>query len=98
MTHAHNNFAEMAQAYVRDQGSTSRMKIDHLRAQDWSDDRYARARAGIVDVGGSLGHAATALHNLTTLTFSRWVLDLPWQPSPRTPSSAFYLASHHITQ
>lgn len=60
MAHAHNDFAEMGHAFMRDQGSTSRMKIDHLlRAQDWSDDKYAHAR--IVDVGGSLGHAATAL-------------------------------------
>ena len=51
-------FAEVGHAFMRDQQSTSMMKIDHLlQGRDWSD----CARSRIVDVGGSLGHASIAL-------------------------------------
>ncbi|KAK2754872.1 hypothetical protein FQN54_006765 [Arachnomyces sp. PD_36] len=51
-------FAEIGHAFMRDQGSTSMMKIDHLlKARDWSDCAQAR----IIDVGGSVGHASIAL-------------------------------------
>ena len=58
MTHANKEFAEVGHAFMRDQGSTSRMRIDHLlNARDWSDCADSR----IIDVGGSLGHASIAL-------------------------------------
>ena len=58
MAHADAEFADIGHTFMREQGSTSRMKIDHLvKARDWSD----ASEAKIVDVGGSLGHASIAL-------------------------------------
>lgn len=58
---ANPEFAEVGHAFMRDQGSTSQMKIEHLlKARDWSDATSAR----IVDVGGSLGHASIALASI----------------------------------
>lgn len=58
MAHENKEFAEIGHTFMREQGSTSRMKIDHLlKARDWSE--FGEAR--IVDVGGSLGHASIAL-------------------------------------
>jgi 6-hydroxytryprostatin B O-methyltransferase len=58
MAHENKEFAEVGHTFMREQGSTSRMKIDHLlKARDWSE--FGEAR--IVDVGGSLGHASIAL-------------------------------------
>ena len=58
---ANKEFAEVGHAFMRDQGSTSRMRIEHLlEARNWSDAGEAR----IVDVGGSLGHASIALASI----------------------------------
>jgi 6-hydroxytryprostatin B O-methyltransferase len=58
MAHANKEFAEIGHTFMREQGSTSRMKIDHLlKARDWSGIGEAR----VIDVGGSLGHASIAL-------------------------------------
>jgi 6-hydroxytryprostatin B O-methyltransferase len=59
MAHRHKEFAEVGHAFMREQGSTSRMRIDHLlKARDWS---ALGDGARVVDVGGSLGHASIAL-------------------------------------
>jgi 6-hydroxytryprostatin B O-methyltransferase len=58
LAHANKEFAEVGHAFMRDQASTSRMRVEHLlQARDWSNAGAAR----IVDVGGSLGHASIAL-------------------------------------
>lgn len=63
MAHNHKEFAEIGHTFMREQGSTSRMKIDHLlRARDWSD--IGSQPRVVVDVGGSLGHASVALASI----------------------------------
>lgn len=60
MAHKHAEFAEIGHAFMRDQGSTSRMKIKHLLdARDWKS--IGSDCPVIVDVGGSLDHASIAL-------------------------------------